>query len=176
MRTPWPLIIGTLIGVVVGPGVIMHWTAHEPDAERIAWIFAPVLIGFLIGFWIDVELDKQPSRRRFRFSLRTMFVLLTVCAVWLGWELKFVRERQAWVQANSALIRPAEPVAVGSAMGMFAYSIATKHYFPFWRRWLGDAPVPSIVFPAGDGAGTSREDVKRLFPEADLWEVIAIQP
>jgi hypothetical protein len=173
MRTPWPPLIGTLVGGVIGPGVIMHWLDGEPDAQKVTWIFAPVILGFLVGFWIDVELDKPPSRRLFRFSLRTMFVVVTVVAVWLGWELKFVRERQAWVQANKALIRPGEPVPVGSVVGMYIDSGATQSYFPIWRRWLGDAPVPTIVFPE---PWTNHDSVKRLFPEAELFQVCAMQP
>ena len=37
----------------------------------------------------------QPKRRRFRFSLRTMFVAFTVVAIWLGWNLHKVQQRNA---------------------------------------------------------------------------------
>src|SRR4249919_3316018 len=36
-----------------------------------------------------------PKRRWFRFSLRTMFVVVTIFGVWLGWQLNIVRERKA---------------------------------------------------------------------------------
>ena len=40
-------------------------------------------------------MDEKPKRSWFSFSLRTMFVLVTIFGVWLGWQRKFVRERKA---------------------------------------------------------------------------------
>jgi len=121
--------------------------------------------------------DKAPKRRWFRFSLRTLFVVVTVFAVWLGLEVKFVRDRQAWMQANRALVRPGEPVPVGATVGMYIHSHATTGNFSFWRRWLGDAPVSSIVFPESWINNVERQNrVKRLFPEAELFQVSAIKP
>ena len=34
-----------------------------------------------------VDTPAQPRRPSFRYSLRTMFVVVTVFALWLGWEL-----------------------------------------------------------------------------------------
>ena len=34
-----------------------------------------------------------PKRRWFRWSLRTMFVVVTLFAVWLGYSLNWIRER-----------------------------------------------------------------------------------
>ena len=113
------------------------------------------------------------NRRRFRFSLRTLLVVVTVVCVWLGLEFRFVREREAWIRVNKALVRPAEPTPVGSTVGEFIYSRPTNSHFPFWRRWFGDSPVPSIVFPMGR---TDYETAKRLFPEATLCEVSAMRP
>ena len=43
--------------------------------------------------------DNLPKRRRrFRFSLRTLFVLLTATCIvlgWMGWTLQIVRQRQS---------------------------------------------------------------------------------
>ena len=35
-----------------------------------------------------------PKRRWFRFSLRTMFVVVTVLCVWLGYQLNWIRQRR----------------------------------------------------------------------------------
>ena len=45
-----------------------------------------------------------PRRRWFQFGLRTLFVLMTLVALWLAWELNFIRERQAWLRENPALV------------------------------------------------------------------------
>lgn len=96
-----------------------------------------------------------PRRRWFRYSLRTMLVVVTVFAVWLGWELKFVRERKAfldWTIEERHIIR-------------FTHFDGPAPAVPFWRRWLGDAPVQSVMLPHG----SSEADLIRaqsLFPEA----------
>ena len=46
-------------------------------------------------------MTAPPKRRWFRFSLRTMFVAVTVFGVWLGWQLKIVREREAIITAST---------------------------------------------------------------------------
>src|SRR4051794_285454 len=39
--------------------------------------------------------DRKLRRRWFSFSLRTLFVVVTVVGVYLGWQLRIVRERKA---------------------------------------------------------------------------------
>ncbi len=36
-------------------------------------------------------MTHAPKHRWFRFSLRTLFVLITALALWLGWEMKSIR-------------------------------------------------------------------------------------
>ena len=43
----------------------------------------------------ESRLASMKPRRWFRFTLRTLFVLLTFFGVWLGWNLHQVREREA---------------------------------------------------------------------------------
>ena len=45
---------------------------------------------------MNVTLPKP--RRWFRFSLRTLFVLVTAFCVWLGWQLHLVRQRNMLVK------------------------------------------------------------------------------
>jgi hypothetical protein len=40
-------------------------------------------------------MQNKAKRRWFSFSLRTMFVLVTVLCVWLGWNVRIVQERKA---------------------------------------------------------------------------------
>ena len=125
-------------------------------------------------FWL---LQRRSSRRWFRFSMRTMLILVTGLSGflgWLGWELKYVRERQQWILANQALIRPMDPIRAGwSKEGEPTYdttrSVVDGVYLrartdgvPSWRIWLGDEPVPSIVLPVDS---RDHERVKALFPE-----------
>ena len=87
-----------------------------------------------------------------------MLLLLTVFAVWLGWELSFIRQRQAWLRENAPLVegvpspRPAPKAAL----------------FP-WRHWLGNNEVP-LIWDRGVWSDAERAGVVRLFPEANLEE------
>ena len=42
-----------------------------------------------------------PRRRWFRFSLRTLFVVVTVLGCWLGYQLNWIRERHAVLARQS---------------------------------------------------------------------------
>jgi hypothetical protein len=43
-----------------------------------------------------------PNRRWFRFSLRTLFLLMTVFGIWLGWQVRVVHARKALLQEARA--------------------------------------------------------------------------
>ena len=52
--------------------------------------------------------DPKPRRRFLQFSLRTLFVLMTVFAVWFGWKMNKAREQAkavAWVQEMGGWVR-----------------------------------------------------------------------
>jgi hypothetical protein len=65
---------------------------------------------------MTIESVSLPAARRrwFQFRLRTLFVLTTLVALWLAWELSFIRERQAWLRENPALVpdNPLDPALV----------------------------------------------------------------
>lgn len=105
------------------------------------------------------------KRRWLRFSLRTMFVLVTAVALWLGWELSMVRARRAAlvelrndpaVQVFTAaeFESPLEPPDGAAALSQL-------------RILLGDRSVAVIRFDPGH----QQAEVDRaheLFPEADV--------
>jgi hypothetical protein len=97
------------------------------------------------------------SPRRFQFSLGTMLVLLTLFALWLGWELDFIRDRQAWIRANGPLVENTTPNPL--PMPKFA--------LPIWRHWLGDTEVPRI-WNRDEWSDQDRANVTTLFPEANF--------
>ena len=45
-------------------------------------------------------MDARPKRRWYQFTLRTLFVVMTVFALWLGWQINWFRSRQAWLEAK----------------------------------------------------------------------------
>ena len=91
-----------------------------------------------------------PAPRR-TYGLRTLFVLLTVCACGLGWELAAVRRRAA------ALVQLREKGVV---------AVARRDSRSFRRRWLGDVDIASFEMPLRVFDEVHPELV-RLFPESD---------
>ncbi len=102
------------------------------------------------------------ARRWFQFSLTSLFLLTTVVAAWLAWELAFIRGRQAWLRENAAI---ADPEA-GSFLTAVALPPATPS-IPWWRRILGDGAVTTIIEP-DEWTDDDRAIVARLFPEATV--------
>jgi hypothetical protein len=108
-----------------------------------------------------MDAPKPTKRRWFRFSLRTLFVLVTVLCVWLGWQVHLVKQRRAflhWVDARGgwALL----PTQQDSSM------------IPPWRRWLGDVAIDGIAFPS-DVDQETYVYARRVFPESKTNVILA---
>lgn len=106
----------------------------------------------------------DPSRRRFRFSLWTLLVVMTFCCCWLGFQLNWIRQRRAF-EARA---------------GVEAYVTVKKGLFnaPGLLQFFGEAGRATIVlhFPA-DPTPAEMHDVqlaRRLFPEAET--IVKINP
>jgi hypothetical protein len=112
--------------------------------------------------------SAQSPRRWFRYSLRTMFVVVTVFALWLGWELKFIRDRKAmqtWLKENGGSVMSVDEgyqIAGHWGGGFVPPSI------PWWRRMLGDEPIPSVGLPREEPKYKDRCSL--LFPEAEIYD------
>jgi hypothetical protein len=98
-------------------------------------------------------------RRPWQFGIGTMLLLVTVFGVWLGWELNFIRERQAWIRDNEQALMP-KPGSTREAS------------IPWWRNSLGDRAIPSILV-AMDASAQEREQLQSLFPEAEVWNFVS---
>ena len=109
-----------------------------------------------------------------RFSLRTLFVVMTVVCCWLGWELSVVRQRQALRKELEGKLHfqflDAEDYVKQYPPGQLPPKVA---HIPLTRTLLGDRAIQSVNYE-GWMQGFDEEDVKRLkkvFPEAELREV-----
>jgi hypothetical protein len=104
-----------------------------------------------------------PTRRWFQFGLGTMFVVVTAVAVWLAWELSYIRERQAFL---ASLQHKNAEVTDNRTTWTFTHPPrAVPPEIPLWRRWLGDRAVDAIDLPPKWSA-SDRQMAKALFPEA----------
>jgi hypothetical protein len=118
-------------------------------------------------------MNDKPRRRWFNFSLRTLFILVTVLCCWLGWEMSVVRSRQAAlsrIKGNMAFsVTTAQSYRERWPAGMSVPTLAT---IPLVRRLLGDEAIQEIVVHRWFQS-FSEEELSRLtraFPEAQLSE------
>jgi hypothetical protein len=114
----------------------------------------------------------RSSRGRWlQFNLRTMFVLWTALAAWLGWTVHVVHERQALrkeltVRSVAAFIRRTHCVP-GIRMPLPAYAETPpsgNDSVSWMRRCFGDESIETIVLHAR----FELRRVQRVFPEATI--------
>jgi hypothetical protein len=94
-----------------------------------------------------------------------VFVLVTLVALWLGWEVNIIRKRRAAL----AELRedPAAQVFTQSEFDHPSETAAHRAAVPKVRLLLGDQEVSLIRFDPGHPE-FDLVRVKKLFPEADV--------
>ncbi len=108
-------------------------------------------------------MTPAPKRRWFRYSLRTLFVVVTVFGCWLGYELNWIRQRHELLAEQSAIIQQLK-------LPPMPYFIVEPH----GMLWLFGEEGRGIVDLVLDGRDQNRspntenelERAKRLFPES----------
>lgn len=113
-----------------------------------------------------------PERRCFRFSLRTMFVVLTVFFSWLGWEMNSIHRRRAAIERLTPLAARFVSLESEQKKGpgqkwLLPYDHVRQ--VPFWRRMLGDEAIGWIYLDA-TSPPEDYELTKKLFPEALVYQ------
>jgi hypothetical protein len=125
-------------------------------------------------------MDEKPKRHWFRFSLRTLFVLVAAIAICLGWIARDVVQRKrllSWVEENGGYVdlwHKPEPFVIDTG----GIRIIKEDYqrvlgpeeepaIPRWREWLGDVAVNRVLLPKGS-TETDLERAKAMFREADV--------
>ena len=105
--------------------------------------------------------------RRFRYSLRTLFLVLTALGLWLFPQGRWIRERHQalrWVGSRADYWRDV-PVSQRAIPGAQA---------PWQLRLLGEGGVERIsVVTSADDAAAKQRELELLFPEA---EVLVLTP
>ncbi|HEY4310229.1 MAG TPA: hypothetical protein VGN12_12330 [Pirellulales bacterium] len=93
-----------------------------------------------------------------QFGLGTVFLVVTAFAIWLGWELSFIRQRQAWLRVHDS-------------WGLDSQNFQSA--VPRWRLIMGDTNVHWILLPL-DVTQEELAEANRLFPEAG--SISLVQP
>jgi hypothetical protein len=131
------------------------------------------------------------SRRRWSFSLRTLFVVLTLLAIGPGWAAQQVRTVAARKAVWSSMPASVEWFKLGTSRAHYAICGRFDHdggdlpqesrdridaerqrivaSVPWFRRMLGDHPVAFIACPAHD-----IPRIERLFPEAEVIDEVEL--
>jgi hypothetical protein len=97
-------------------------------------------------------MDEKPKHRwfQFRFSLRTLFVLVTVVAIWFGWSLNWIRERRAFLR---------------DGLGQAYLSYQDPPPAPSFLWVFGEEGAEIVCVNARNGS-PENAFAKELFPEA----------
>jgi hypothetical protein len=118
-------------------------------------------------------MTAKPTRRWYSFSLRTMLIIVTLVACWLGWESSVVRGRKQLMQEME--LRPG--VRFLSAELYHAFHGSRTPDPPIartstLRRWLGDKAIQEIEYLRTYHNLTPEEIARlaRTFPEAEVRE------
>lgn len=127
----------------------------------------PGLAGLVcLIYAVAIAIRRRPPR----FSLRTMFVVVTLLCVWLGWQLKIVHERSAILaeidRADPAVDEYETLESLEKELGRIQRLDYVR--IPRIRQWLGDRSVLRIWLPhIADSRFVLRTEA--AFPEAILF-------
>ncbi len=103
-----------------------------------------------------------PNHRWFRYSLRTLFIVVTVAGIWLFPKLKWIMDRNAahaWI-GTQAEYWDDMPVSQCAQPGKDA---------PWQLRMFGESGVKVIsVVAYPSAADAKQQELERLFPEAHV--------
>jgi hypothetical protein len=114
-------------------------------------------------------MTPAPKRRWFQWSLRTLFVVVTVCGCWLGYELNWIQQRERFIAEQRSRIVEKSPDRVE----------------PWWEAdrasgvpgFLGDRRYYFVYVFVGDSEHLTANDLSQieratsLFPEAGIGTI-----
>lgn len=91
-----------------------------------------------------------------------MLLLVTAFAIWMGWGLKFVRDRKAflrWLDDTGGFYGPRALI-----------DDPQQPNIAQWRVWLGDFGIIAIgIGKAHEHDPHKEAEARRLFPEAQVF-------
>jgi hypothetical protein len=96
---------------------------------------------------------ETPNRRPFRFGLKSLFILVTLAAIWAAYSASWIRQRRDFV-------RKLELDSWPFTVARFDSAVSAPHLL-----WLfGEKGAEGIVL----GNEPDMAEARRLFPEAQI--------
>ena len=114
-----------------------------------------------------------PNKRWFRFSLRSLFIVITAFACWLGYYVNWIRDR------HQALNGVEYSANIEELNNNVVVTLPPPHPFPWSLTVLGEQPVNAIAIPGSKsdpGNEAKIASFARLFPEADVICISDVPP
>src|SRR5438552_1939151 len=114
------------------------------------------------------------TRRRLQFSLRTLFVVVTLLCVWLAWEVNWIRQRHALLASHKVflfdeLVGPTPKDTPPPAPGMlWLFGETGVQNMVVWTVDRSDAGLPLDSDLEAFRMSDEYRLAGRLFPEAHL--------
>ena len=110
-------------------------------------------------------------RRWFRFTLRTLFVVVTLVACCLGYQLNWIGERHSLIDASQQTGVDPEYETITQPLGFPALPVRVETKDAPWPlRWLGERGVYTLNI-RDDMPKAEVERIRALFPEAEIDRV-----
>jgi hypothetical protein len=116
-----------------------------------------------------------PRRRRLKFSLSAVFILMAVACVWLGMQVKWIRDRNAALLKTAAHSSSTSEWKVVRRQKTTPKAIETTYQrvqaeAPWSIRILGEKGVASIN--PGEMPEAEIKELQQLFPEAEVSKTV----
>jgi hypothetical protein len=112
-----------------------------------------------------MSMGGPSTKWRFRFTLRAFLIVIAIIALWLGWNVRQVKQRQ---QAEKYILSKSNKIFYGLPEKPWRRST------PLVWRVLGAKPVQVIDLRFG-GTFLQKDvdSIRALFPEADINHKLA---
>lgn len=113
---------------------------------------------------------KYPAVRRLRFSLRAFLAAFTLAALWLGWNVHTVKQRELLLKSLRAM-ESVDVYTTTSCMDLEPEEIERPDGMSLVRYYIGDEYVTSICFYVKPKMAPPVEfqSAVDLFPEANVY-------
>ena len=119
---------------------------------------------------LNAMIETKPKRRWFRFSLRTLLVVVFVVSIplaWVAYQLNWVRERHKFLRMLAVDAKERSSFLRSEVPHLYPQP---KRTLPIVARIIGEQPYSLIILPQSYSQ-ILIEEARSLFPESIIDQV-----